>query len=89
MTETNKPSLDSLIKRIIADLPPDVRQVKSDFEMQLKQALNAAFNRMDLVTREEFDIQAALLARTRERLEMILKRLDELENNNPPDDPAP
>ncbi|MEX0952139.1 MAG: accessory factor UbiK family protein [Gammaproteobacteria bacterium] len=88
MADTNKPSLDSLIKRIIADLPPDIRQVKSDFDMQLKQALNAAFNRMDLVTREEFDIQAALLARTRERLEMILKRLDELEANNPPDDPA-
>lgn len=80
MTESRKPSIDELINRVLDALPADVQQIRSDFEQNLRQALHAAFSRMDLVTREEFDVQAALLARTRERLEQMIERLEELEN---------
>lgn len=80
MTDSRRPSIDELIDRVMSALPADVQQVKTDFEDQLRQALRSVFNRMDLVTREELDVQAALLARTRERLEEMIERLDELES---------
>ncbi len=80
MSDAKRPSVDELIERVMAALPNDVQQIKTDFEQQLRQAMNTAFSRMDLVTREEFDVQAALLARTRERLEELLERLEELES---------
>ena len=48
---------------------------------ELKAALNSALERMDLVTREEFDAQAAVLLRTRERLEALEQQLIELQTN--------
>lgn len=80
MTDPKRPAIDEMIEKVLAAMPADLRQVKSDFEQQLRQALNSAFSRMDLVTREEFDVQAALLARTRERLEQMIARLEELES---------
>ncbi len=82
MTDPKRPAIEELIERIMSGLPADMRQLKTDFEQQLRQAMNAAFSRMELVTREEFDVQATLLARTRERLEDMIKRLDELEQHN-------
>lgn len=79
MTDPKRPTIDELIERVMSALPADMHQLKSDFDQQLRHAMNTAFSRMDLVTREEFDVQAALLARTRERLEEMIQRLDELE----------
>ena len=50
-----------------------------DIERNVKSLLNQGFNRLDLVTREEFDVQAQVLARTREKLEALEKRVAELE----------
>ncbi|AJC20846.1 MULTISPECIES: accessory factor UbiK family protein [Pandoraea] len=50
-----------------------------DIERNVKSLLNSGFNRLDLVTREEFDVQAQVLARTREKLEALEKRVAELE----------
>ncbi|AHB76226.1 phosphoheptose isomerase [Pandoraea pnomenusa] len=51
-----------------------------DIERNVKSLLNQGFNRLDLVTREEFDVQAQVLARTREKLEALEKRVAELES---------
>ncbi|MBN4664620.1 accessory factor UbiK family protein [Pandoraea nosoerga] len=51
-----------------------------DIERNVKSLLNSGFNRLDLVTREEFDVQAQVLARTREKLEALEKRVAELES---------
>jgi BMFP domain-containing protein YqiC len=51
----------------------------ADIEKNLKATLATLFNRMDLVTREEFDVQAEVLARTREKLTQIEARLARLE----------
>lgn len=60
-------------------LPEDIRTYKKDMEKNLKAALNATFARMDLVTREEFDIQSELLSKTRELLHDLENKVSELE----------
>ena len=50
-----------------------------DLERNVKAAMAGAFSRMDLVTREEFDVQAKVLARTREKLAALERRVAELE----------
>lgn len=53
----------------------------ADIERNLKALMNQAFSRLDLVTREDFEVQQELLARTRERLETLEKRIQELEDS--------
>lgn len=60
-------------------LPDDFRSYKEDMEKNLKAALNATFARMDLVTREEFDVQSELLANTRQILHELEAKVSELE----------
>ncbi len=52
-----------------------------DMEKNVKSLLGSAFNRMDLVTREEFDLQQQILLKTREQLTMLEARLAQLEGN--------
>ena len=62
-------------------LPPGLQQAKSDFDARLKILLQQQLANYEMVSREEFDIQARVLARTREKLEKIETRLKELEEN--------
>lgn len=55
-----------------------------DLEKNLRAMLASGFARLDLVTREDFDVQAKVLARTRERLAELERRLAELEGRVPP-----
>lgn len=66
-------------ERIMGLLPPGVGELREDFEKNLRATLQSAFARMDLVTREEFDVQAAVLHRTREQLEALEQRIAALE----------
>ncbi len=61
-------------------LPRDLQRARTDLEKNVKAALHATFDRMDLVTREEFDVQRELLSRTRQLLEDMEKRVEELES---------
>ncbi|OED35567.1 hypothetical protein AB833_29825 [Chromatiales bacterium (ex Bugula neritina AB1)] len=69
--------LDELVDRLSHVLPPAAVDLKSDFEKNARGAVQAALTKMDLVTREEFDIQVALLERTREKLDRLEKLLEE------------
>jgi len=60
-------------------LPEDFRAYKKELEKNVKAALNATFARMDLVTREEFDVQTALLGKTRELLQSLEVKVNDLE----------
>lgn len=60
-------------------LPDDIRLYRKDMEKNLKAALNATFARMDLVTREEFDVQSILLSKTRELLQDLELKVGKLE----------
>lgn len=72
---------DDLSKRFAETIPSGLRQVQSDIEKNAHVMLQAAFAKMDLVTREEFDVQQGVLARTRAKLESLEKQVAELERH--------
>ena len=72
--------LDDLTDRLVNLLPKGVRDMQTDVEKNMRAMLQSTFNKMDLVTREEFDVQSAVLARTREKLEQLEKQIKELES---------
>jgi BMFP domain-containing protein YqiC len=71
--------LDDLARKLTDSVPVDVRALQQDLEKNFHATLQAAFNKLDLVTREEFEVQAALLARTRTKLDALEKEVAELE----------
>ncbi len=71
--------IDELSKRLGEILPPGVNVLREDAEKNIRSVLHAAFSKMDLVTREEFEVQAKVLQRSREKLEALEKQLVELE----------
>ncbi len=73
--------IDELTLKLGESLPPGLAQAKKEAETQFHAVLMAAFERMNLVTREEYDAQCAVLARTREKLEILEKRLDQLQSD--------
>lgn len=75
--------LDELSQRLGAMLPPSVGEARADLQKNFRAALQAGLTRMDLVTREEFEVQQSVLLRTREKLEALEKRLGELESSAP------
>ena len=74
-----KEKIETAISDITKILPEDLNILNEDLEKNLRATLNATFSKMELVTREEFDIQASLLSRTREKLETLQEKLSELE----------
>ncbi len=71
--------IDNFIKQVLDNLPVELTQIKQDLEKNLKVTISNSFSKMDLVTREEFDVQAALLARTRVLLEEMEQKVEQLE----------
>lgn len=69
-------TLDEITRKLVENLPPGIRAAREDLEARFRSILEAGLNRMDLVTREEFEIQKRVLERTREKLEALEKRLD-------------
>ena len=76
---TQPRSLDDLVRRISAVLPEGVSQINDEVRKNLKEVLSASLSRMDLVSREEFEVQSAVLARTREKLERLEAQVAALE----------
>lgn len=74
-------TINRLSEKINDLLPPQLQQVKSDFDTRLKSLLQQQLSNLEMVSREEFEIQARVLARTREKLEKLESRLRELEQN--------
>ena len=70
--------IDELSRKLADSLPPGLARIKEEADEQFRLVLTRAFERMNLVTREEFDTQSAVLARTREKLEQIERQLDQL-----------
>jgi BMFP domain-containing protein YqiC len=80
----NEFRFEHIAKQIIDNLPSDLGKVQEDMEKNLKAALQSAFSNMELVSREEFDIQAELLSRTRELVEELEKKIRDLEQTKNP-----
>jgi len=86
-------TLDGLVAKIAEGLPAGIGQVHEDLRNNVQAALSAALTRMNLVSREEFDVQSAVLARTREKLTALEAKVGELEElldrRQAPSDPTP
>ncbi|HEY0332224.1 MAG TPA: accessory factor UbiK family protein [Stenotrophomonas sp.] len=77
--------LDDLARRLSDLVPPGLRESRDELQASFKSVLQAGLSRLDLVTREEFDVQRAVLLRTREKLEALEKTVAALEARaNPP-----
>jgi len=77
--------IDDLASRITGSLPAGARELQQDVEKNIHSLLQATLGKLDLVTREEFDVQTRVLARTREKLERLEKQIAALEAARTPD----
>ena len=71
--------IDDLARRLAGSVPESVSALRRDLEQNFKGVLSGGLAKLDLVTREEFDVQAAVLKRTRAKLAALEKRLAEIE----------
>lgn len=84
MTESNnRPGIDDLARRLAEAVPQNLKAMGEDLERSFKSLLTSGLEKMDLVTREEFDVQVAVLERTREKLEALEAKLAALDESNP------
>jgi len=81
MSFLNSTSLDDLARRLADSVPESVRSFGRDLEGNFKAVLQAQLSKLDLVSRQEFDVQAALLARTRAMLTALEARLKSSKRN--------
>lgn len=71
--------LDDMAKKLAAAMPSGITALQQDLEKNLRAGLERTLEQMQLVSRKEFDVQTAVLARTREKLEQLEKLVDQLE----------
>ena len=72
-------SIDDLARRLSALVPPGLREGREELQQNFKSVLQTGLGKLDLVTREEFEVQRAVLLRTREKLEELQRTVAELE----------
>lgn len=72
-------TVDKLARMLADSVPEGLRSVRADLEQNFRSVLNSGLGKMDLVTREEFEVQEAVLTRTRTKLQGLEERLESLE----------
>jgi BMFP domain-containing protein YqiC len=71
--------IDDLARRLSSLVPPAMREGREELQQNFKAVLQSGLARLDLVTREEFDVQRAVLMRTREKLEELEQLVEKLQ----------
>ena len=71
--------IDDLARRLSSLVPPGLREGREELQQNFKAVLQTGLTKLDLVTREEFEVQRAVLLRTREKLESLQRTVEELE----------
>ena len=74
-------SIEDLARKLAEALPEGLRSMRQEVEESFRGVLKVGLEKFDLVTREEFEVQEAVLARTREKLEALEERLKEIEKD--------
>ena len=77
----NNESIENIARKLAEAVPEGLRSVRDDLESNFRSVLRASLARLDLVTREEFEVQEAVLAKTRQKLEALEARLEEIEKS--------
>ena len=78
----NMKLLDDLARQISETIPAGMKEMQGEVKKNIRTLLESTLAKLDLVTREEFDAQTKVLARTREKLEQLEKTISELEDKN-------
>ena len=73
--------IDEIARRLMDNLPPALRATQRDLESNFRAVLRASLGKLDLVTRDEFDVQSRVLERTRARLEALEARVRAMEGS--------
>ncbi|OSN11240.1 hypothetical protein AU512_03895 [Lonsdalea iberica] len=76
--------IEQIARQMHESMPKGIRELGEDMEKKIRQVLQSQLSRLDLVNREEFDVQTQVLLRTREKLTRLEQRLAELEAKSPP-----
>ena len=74
-------SIENLARKLVDSVPEGLRSVREDLENNFRSVLRSSLSKLDLVTREEFEVQEAVLLRTREKLEALEAQLEAVEKN--------
>jgi len=74
-------SIEDLARRLAEAVPEGLRSVRKDLEDNFQSVLKSGLSKLELVTREEFEVQEAVLLRAREKLEALEARLKDLEDH--------
>ncbi|HEY5802786.1 MAG TPA: accessory factor UbiK family protein [Lysobacter sp.] len=72
-------NIDDLARRLSTLVPPGLRESREELQQNFKSVLQSGLAKLDLVTREEFEVQRAVLLRTREKLDELQRTVAELE----------
>lgn len=75
----DKQDIDQIALRLVSLVPPGLAQVQQDLRANFQDVLAQGLRRLALVTREEFDVQAGVLSRTRAKVDELEQRVAELE----------
>ncbi|MCD8524911.1 MAG: accessory factor UbiK family protein [Gammaproteobacteria bacterium] len=73
--------LDDIVEKISAVLPQDIQALTEDLKKNIRVILDSAFEKMHLVTREEFEVQKQIVARVQERVQELENKVESLQNN--------
>lgn len=76
--------IEQIARQVHESMPKGIREFGEDVEKKIRQTLQSQLTRLDLVSREEFDVQTQVLLRTREKLALLEQRLNDLENRGTP-----
>ena len=72
--------IEQIATQLQSALPKGVREIGADIDKKMRAILQSQLGKLDLVNREEFDVQTQVLLRTREKLALLEQRLNDLEN---------
>lgn len=75
----NAKKIEEIAKQVTDSIPPGLKNMANDFEDKTKTVLQRKLSQLDVVSREEFDVQTQVLIRTREKLAALEKKMAELE----------
>nr|WP_234832565.1 accessory factor UbiK family protein [Salmonella enterica] len=81
--------IEQIARQVHESMPKGIREFGEDIEKKIRQTLQSQLTRLDLVSREEFDVQTQVLLRTREKLALLEQRLSELEARDKPEEVKP
>jgi BMFP domain-containing protein YqiC len=74
--------IEQIARQVHESMPQGLRDLGDDVEKKIRQVLQSQLTRLDLVSREEFDVQTQVLLRTREKLALLEQRISDLESRS-------